>query len=165
MPAAKKQLRKSPTTASQTEKINPDQDEDGVDEEEQEATSTAPEEDEAADDAGPGPEDPALAVALNQNDDADLAPAYERMTGAPRDGKSFQAGEPVILKGIQKGGLLVVQEPVYRAVRSTTSSRWRFHLLVARGAEISMGKVKELGKREDEKDAGNFQADQKHFLG
>lgn len=163
--AAKKQLRKT-TGGSQTSKVNPDGSdaEDEVDVEEQDDNIST---DEVLDEAQPeeapeSHEDPVLAN-LKGTDEGDTAPVYERLIGAPRDGRSFQPGEPVVLKGIQKGGLLTVQEPVYRAVKAPGSSRWRYHLLMSRGSQIAMSKVKEIGAREDAKSVGTFQTDQNNL--
>lgn len=153
---AKKQLRK--TTTAQTAKVNPDVGDDSVEEED---LQTQIADDQTGSDTSDGGGDDVDTVDTEDDEDDEIV--SEHIPGAPRDGRAFRAGEPVILKGVQRGGFLVVQEPVYRAVQAPGSSRWRFHLLVARHAEVSLQKVKEIGEREDAKAPGMFKADQKHF--
>lgn len=131
MAAAKKALRK-PTTQQQPDNDNPD-----VDEEELGDTTA----DEVDGDSGDESDS-------EETTSVDVAPVAaeepERLMGAPRDGRTFRTGETVIVKGKEQGGFIVVQEPVYRASRTPQSSRWRFHLLFARGAEIPKGQTKEV---------------------
>jgi hypothetical protein len=116
------------------------------------------------------PTQTASTEALDTSDEGETAPAWEqqRFTGQPR-GAVFESGEDVVIKGIQRGELIEVQEPVYRATLAPGSRRWRFHLLYSKGATITKNRTKKIGtqKTDEEKaqawpytvkDSGYFQA-------
>lgn len=72
----------------------------------------------------------------------------ERMMGAPRDGRVFRAGEPIVFKGTKRGGVIISDEHIYRGVRAPGSTRFRFHQVLRKGAEVPSGKCKEVTKGE-----------------
>lgn len=72
------------------------------------------------------------------------------MTGRPRDGRTFRYGEKVIFKGVQRGGIVEVQENVYQGRVAPGSARWRYHLLMAKGSQVPGTKAKALPEGEYE---------------
>jgi hypothetical protein len=56
---------------------------------------------------------------------------------------TYRMGDPVIFKGEKRGGIIHVLEPVYRGVKTPGTDRWRFHLLLGKGAQVAAGKCKE----------------------
>jgi hypothetical protein len=89
----------------------------------------------------------------NENAEEQQPPAEEsrpRMMGAPRDGRTFAPGDKILFKAEARGGLLVVQEPVYRGAIAPNSTRWRYHLLLGKGAEIPASKAKQISQGEYE---------------
>ena len=148
---AKKQLRKSVTSQPLPENVTPDEvDEEELDSAEEPETDDVPEE----------PADSESETEPEESDDVteEESPQLERLLGAPKDGRTFQPGEKVIVKGIEKGGFIVVQEAVYRAARTPQSSRWRYHLLYSKGAQIPKGKTKIVDKPNGKDDVGTFES-------
>jgi hypothetical protein len=77
---------------------------------------------------------------------ADEAP--ERMMGAPRDGRTYRAGEDIVFKGEKRGGVIVSTENIYRGVKAPGSDRYRFHQVLARGVEVPGAKCTEISEGE-----------------
>jgi hypothetical protein len=130
---------------------------DDLEEEEQNEADLANQDDEPGDDE-PGGEEETDNNPTTMGDEPDpeeppLTPVDDYIPGAPKDGRTFRAGQPVIFKGEKRGGNVVALENVYRATQHPTSSRTRFFQLLVRGSEVPAAKVRELSD-------GNYESDQ-----
>lgn len=151
---AKRPLKRATNTGRTQPDTSPadDVDEDELENLDDEPTTDKPTEDDEDKGGGnpnetgedPNPDNPQLRLAAEE--------APEHIPGAPQDGRTYAAGQPVVFKGEKRGGTIVAMENVYRATKHPTSSRWRFHQLLVKGSELPSTKVKELTKGEYESD-------------
>lgn len=144
--ATKRSLKK--TTSSTGRSVESDVEE--LEDEETETDPTDPGNDDPGNDDEPDggndetENDPTTTGEDPDPDEPPMAPVDEHIPGAPKDGRTFRVGQPVIFKGEKRGGSVVALENVYRATQHPTSSRTRFFQLLVKGSEVPAAKVREL---------------------